>query len=389
MIPRKNRLLLATIAASAIFTLAAYLAFEDVARDPVPPDDVAGLARWMTAHPGDWIAASVLTDRALDSSLPNRVDLWRASYAHASRLAPARPNAAAAFVRSGLFHWYELGDADRRRVLEASKPLLRDEATFRQLAVPLWLLTRDLALLRSSNPGTPEALGRLRELAITHGLFEDYRALRADVRRARLATFEANPVVTDLYQQVPRPIEAADEPLIRRILTALQQQPLESTSNAAPLIDFALRHNLGPLDGLAAAVHAEDIQPLLRARLARAIGMETIAREIELRNGLLLEREVPLNAWSGTCAEREICTSASMHVNRGGTMRIAMESVQSDEVPPYVEIFVDDALRVEGEVRDKATFEVPLGDAARHKIDVRIANPITRNGIQRRVALSS
>lgn len=382
-----NRIL-AVIFGMSFVTLAAYLAFEDVARDPVIPSDVNGLARWIGAHPADWLAASALTDRALDSPLERRVDVWRRAHALASRLAPLQPNAGAAFVRSGLFHWYELEEADRRRVLDASKPLLRDPDTFRELATPLWLLTRDLAFLRGTNPGTVQALSQLRDLAITHGSFEDYRELREEVRRARFAEFGANPVVTSLYHQLPRPIDAADEPLIRRVLQSLKAKPLESLHDSAPLIEYVLDHRLTPVEGLAPAVHFADLRPELRARLARALGMEVTAREIEVRHGVLPAPEPPLGQWTGTCGTNEVCTSAFRSVRGGGTATIRIRNVQSDEVAPYVEIYLDDALRAEGAVRDDATFAIRLGDEGLHEIEVRLANPFTRNRIQRRVALS-
>lgn len=446
MTRRANRLLLAATAAFGFLGLAAYLAFEDVARDPVPPDDAPGLVRWLAVHPADWLAASALADRALDSSLERRIDIWRAAHTIASRLSPARPNAAAAFVRSGLFHWYELDEADRHRVLEAVKPLLRDEATFRQLAVPLWILTRDFALLRQSNPGTPEALGRLRELAITNGLFGDYRALREQIRRARFEAFAANPAVNDFYMLLPRPMEAADEPYLRRILAALHAHPVEPTPNVAPLIEYALRHRLQPLDGLAAAVHSDALAPPLRARLALALGNSEAAKEIELEHAVIAAPEWSQyfldaarfaasggdratahaylsragsamadarvfdamadisgeeryrnelasrfgrpHGWSGLCGT-DVCTSASSWVRGGGQLRMTIAAVQSDEVAPYVEILVDDALAAEGPVAGAATFEVPLGEMKLHRIDVRIANPLTRNRVQRRVALSS
>lgn len=444
-----NRRLLIAIAATCIVAAALYVTFEDVARDPVPPDDVAGMARWIAVHPGDWLTASILVDRSLDTSLPRRFELWRAAHTLATHLAPARRNAAAAAVRSGLFHWYELEEPDRRRVLESAVPLLRDKATFRELAGPLWLLTRDLALLRRANPGTPEALGQLRELAIANGLFDDYRGLRDDVRRARLAALEADPDAPDLYALLPRPIQVADEPLVLRILAKLRQHPLESFGEAPAMIDYAIRHELRPLDGLRTAVHSNELAPALRARLALALGMTEAAKQLEAANAVNGSRDwVPyfLDAarasaragdsagaqaylartgaansdaamlaaaaeigpadqaararstlaashgqprdWTGTCGN-DICSSASAYVWGGGKTSLAVHAVQSDEVAPYVEILVDDLLVAEGPVGDQRTFEVLLGDAKLHQVEVRLANPLTRNRVQRRVALSS
>jgi len=379
MTRRTHRILLTTILTASLVAIAFYAAFEDViVRDPVPPDDPGGMVRWLGAHPADWLTASVLTDRALDSSLPRRFEVWRAAHALATRLAPERPNGTAAFVRSGLFHWYELGDGDRRLVLDATPPLLRDDATFQQLAIPLWMLTRNFALLRRANPGTPVALGKLRDLAITNGLFDDYRAMREEVRAARLRRFEANPTTDDWWGLLPRPIEVADEPLIRRILVELRAHPIGS-SPPAPFIDYVLRHHLTPLEGLAPAVGFEDLPLPLRARLAHALGPDRTTAPAE---------EPHAEGWTGLCGT-DICNAASIEINAGGRLPLELHNVQSDEVPPYAEILVDDALVAEGPVVEKATFDIPLGETGLHKVDVRIANPMTRNRIQRRVALSS
>lgn len=446
-----NRRMLAAIAGTCFVAAGLYLAFEDVARDPVPPADVIGMARWIAVHPADWLTASVLLDRSLDTSVPRRFELWRAAHTLATRLAPARSNAAAATVRSGLFHWYELEEPDRQRVLEAVVPLLRDPVTFDQLAGPLWTLTRDFALLRRANPGTPVTLGQLRDMAITNGLFDDYRALREEVRRARIAAFEAKAGPPDLYSLLPPPIRVADEPLLLRILAALRQRPLESFHNVEGLADYAIRHNLRPLDGTSPAIHSNVVPLPLRARLALALGITHAAKEIEAAHGMAggrewtlyfleaaraaaragdaagaqtyltraglgtVDVEAPVLAaaaeiappdqatqsrkvlasrfgrareWSGRCGT-DICTAATAYVWGGGQTSIDVRAVQSDDVAPYVEVFVDDALVAEGAVADQKTFELPLSEGVLHTVEVRLANPLTRNRVQRRVAFSS
>ncbi|HYR29196.1 MAG TPA: hypothetical protein VEU30_12070, partial [Thermoanaerobaculia bacterium] len=69
-----------------------------------------------------------------------------------------------------------------------------------------------------------------------------------------------------------------------------------------------------------------------------------------------------------------------------GPIALTIENVQSDEVPPYVEIDVDDALVHEGAVENARQFT--LADGGRHRVEVRLANPRTRNRDQRRVRLS-
>jgi hypothetical protein len=90
------------------------------------------------------------------------------------------------------------------------------------------------------------------------------------------------------------------------------------------------------------------------------------------------------DGWTGTCGNNEICTSAWRR--HQGPLQIALSVVQSDEVAPYVEIYVDGVLQAEGEVKEARTFTI--GSAAGHSTEVRIVNPRTRNGIQRRLRLS-
>ncbi|HEX2122152.1 MAG TPA: hypothetical protein VHL59_10965, partial [Thermoanaerobaculia bacterium] len=164
MTRRARQLLLALMAALFALTLVVLLLNPRIARDPVPPSDPAAMAAWLARHPADWLTASALADAALDSNVPRRLELWRSSHALAQRLAPRLPNARAAFVRAGLFHWYELGETDRKAVLAAAAPLLRDERLFQSLHRPLWELTRDFAFLRRNAPDSVNALVALRDV---------------------------------------------------------------------------------------------------------------------------------------------------------------------------------------------------------------------------------
>jgi hypothetical protein len=69
-----------------------------------------------------------------------------------------------------------------------------------------------------------------------------------------------------------------------------------------------------------------------------------------------------------------------------GPLHFKLSVAQSDEIAPYVELYVDDVLVNEGEVRDVKPLEVAAG--GRHRIEVRLVNRFTRNGTQRRVRLS-
>src|SRR5687768_17362537 len=121
-----RQILLGVTTGLTLALLIVFLAKPAIARDADRPREIGALARWLADHPADWLAASLIADRALDATTPRRSELWRAAYAHALRLAPHRPNPGAAFVRGGLFHWYELSAADRKEVLRVAAPMLRD-----------------------------------------------------------------------------------------------------------------------------------------------------------------------------------------------------------------------------------------------------------------------
>jgi hypothetical protein len=152
------------------------------------------------------------------------------------------------------------------------------------------------------------------------------------------------------------------------------------------------------------------IRPVIRARLAVALARDRQASVIELSSAqrtpewapYFLERaafeaargDATLAAsyrqravlpeptqWSGLCGRDELCTTATRVVE--APITIGVQNAQSDEVPPYVEIYADDALVAEGAIDDSRSFTVGKG-----RIELRLVNPLTRNRFQRRVRLS-
>ena len=460
---RRTRLLyLSGVAFFATLMAALFLASPALWRNPVPPDDLTGMAVWLEAHPGDWLTAGVLSARALDSSLPGRVELWRTAYGLSEHLAPRRPNPAASFVRGGLFHWYELQGSDRARVLKAAAPLLRDPKLFDVLHRPLFDLTRDFAYLRRNAPPTATALRSLSDLAVTNGLFPEYRSLRAAQRAERLRIFQQKRETehpADLLELLPEHLETQDEDLARAMLEELDRKPFDAertSRRAEDLALFAMRHQIQPLSALAPLIETPgSLSEPTRARLALALNNPALASKVELTSsGTLSPAWVPYHleraifeakngdrtvaeaylmrtitqgiddrvlsaaeevatlrgdsanaarfhkellaaakrtrAWGETCSENELCARAitRQYVPEArGTIRVAASIVQTDQVPPYLEILVDDALVAEGPVRGDTVFETPAS-AGLHRIEVRLVNRYTRNGIQRRVRLS-
>jgi hypothetical protein len=419
---RTRQIWLASFVALHALLLVLFVTNLDVAADPKPPSDPEALAAWMAKHPADWLAASELTDSALDSAAPHRVALWRDSYALADYLAPRRPNSTAGFVRGGLFHWYELGAAERKAVLEAAVPLLRDPRTFEQLHAPLWQLTHDFAYLRRVVPNSISSLTLLRELAVSNGRFDEYRELRGAVRNARMQAFQqrrASSSMAELLELLPEHIDSGDEPLVKALLEELGRRSFQVQQiggQVEELTLYAMRHNVQPLSALEPLIDTPGkLTNPTRARLALALGNRDAATRIETTTAItgapewipyLVDRATfeerhgetavatlyhtraansvapATEQWTGTCSSGDLCHSA-FRTHRG-PLSVTLSVAQSDQTPPYVEIYLDGDLVAEGEVADQRTFTVHATEDP-HRTEVRLVNRLTRNGTQRRL----
>ena len=392
-------------------------------RDKPPPDDPKALAAWFAEHPADWVAADNLTESALDIDAPSSVEAWRRAHEHAKMLAPLRPNARAAFVRAGFFHWDELSDADKRAVLAEAAPILRDPQTFAAMAPAIWRLTHDFAYLRNAAAGEYESIARLRDIAANNGRFDDYRSLRDEAVMRREADFAARADSVDPIGFVRSDCNTDEEPLLNSILGHLHEHPLDkhpsNTGAVDRLIDYAIRHRLQPLDGLEFAVNdASSASPAQRARLALALGdikraglIETGSAEstpawtdyfderaayerahgdaaqanaYALRAGA---NRAKAPVWSGRCQNDDICTSAQREiaVEAPRVYTITLARTAGDDVPPYVEVYVDDARIGDAPVAGEETFTSPVLAPGAHRVSVRVVNPFTRTLGQRRV----
>jgi hypothetical protein len=376
------RLLFASMSSAAAVTLVAFLGNPQLTRDVKRPDDAVQLAVWLSEHPADWVAAATLADRSLDTTIPHRVAVWRGAADLSKRLAPGRTNGDVGFVRAGLFHWPELAPADRASVLAKAAPLLReDERVFQAMVQPLWRLTHDLGWLRKASPGTLNATATLLDLAATNGRFADYRELRTEVAEKRVEAFlqrRATATTSDLVALLPRRLDTGELPLVQALLQEIEARPFEHEqlrARADDLALFAIDHRVQPLSALA---------PLLS--MPGSIAEPTRIRLSHALNGSEAPRFRPAGTgeWQGTCGTAELCSFTFRTLT--GPARITATVVQTDEIPPYLELYVNDALAAEGEVLDARTFEIAT--EGEHRVEVRLANPRTRNGIQRRVRLS-
>jgi hypothetical protein len=364
----------------------------EIASGPVTSDAHA-LAERMARHPTDWAAASALSEVALDMRSASRFAVWRETYEHASLLAPERPDPASGFARAGFFHWTELSPDDQRAVLTAYAPLLRNPSLFARMARPLFELTGSLSMLRRSHPDNSLSTGLLMALAAQNGFFADYRELRAEWQRRRVDEFNAfsrTATPDELMARFPDPPYHADaEPSIVALLQELHRHPIEDNPNRPNVIDavvdYALRHDLSPLDGLQGiAAKPGAASAGTRLRLARMLGLDDMAREIATSSNVVQRNE---SEWQGLC-EKDVCYRAWRNIDASHGVALTIETVQTDNVAAYVEIYLDDALRAEGEVGPKRDFIVPTGNPGPHRVEVVLANPLTRNGIARRVHIA-
>src|SRR5947199_4185707 len=94
------------------------------------------------------------------------------------------------------------------------------------------------------------------------------------------------------------------------------------------------------------------------------------------------------SGWQGLCGNY-VCYHGWRDVDAAHAVAVRVETVQTDNVPAYAEVYVDDVLRGEGEVGVKRDFLAPVGNPGRHRVEVVLANPVTRNAEGRRVRISS
>ncbi len=333
--------------------LAIFLAVPELRRAPESASPGAALVR----TPTDRAALAKILATELDSTRTTRFDTWRAAHVLMARLEPNRPFAQMTFVQSGLAHWKELSDADRREVLASVEPMLRDEAFFARAAETVARITGDLSIIRRANPGNDAALANLEATALASGRFDEYRAFREQIRRRQLAQLERirdTADATQLIALVPLQPATADAPLLAAILDALRSKPIQrdriDTRRLDALNRFATNHGLHPLE-------VAKVQP-------------------------------PVEQWSGLCGG-DICERAYRDVfSNGGVYTLRLEAVQSDQTPPYAEVLIDDALVSEGPVAPALEVKASLTQGY-HRVDVHLVNPKTHTTLRRLIRVAA
>ncbi|HYU24190.1 MAG TPA: hypothetical protein VEO74_03225, partial [Thermoanaerobaculia bacterium] len=115
---------------------------------------------------------------------------------------------------------------------------------------------------------------------------------------------------------------------------------------------------------------------ITRYRLAEKFGMNAAAFDIRLAAKTPLAE--PGGRWQHLRDDGNVNGRAWIDREMAGPSSIAIETVKSDEVPPYVEIYLDDARLAEGDVPASRTFAIPATKGV-HRLEVRVVNPQTRN----------
>jgi hypothetical protein len=250
-------------------------------------------------------------------------------------------------------------------------------------------------MLRRGQPHTDQSINFLMNLAAMNGRFDDYRALRAELQKKQLDDFlaiinTASP--RDLIQAFPQPPYRKDsEPLITALLRELHDRPLDEDP-ARPQVtegiaDYALRHDLVPLDGMEVLVRREGSASVsTRLLLARKLGVPTTELEIEMSRRPPVA-EPPAGQWRGLC-DGLVCDRAWREITASHAIALSLAPAASDAVPAYVEIYVDDALAAEGEIAAARSFALET-TPGNHRLEVRVSNPVTRNGERRRIRIVS
>jgi hypothetical protein len=425
----RRRIYLLGLAAASLASLALFAFLRP--HGETKPNDFAGQVRWLESHPADYLAAGAVTEGALDANTQRRFEVWRAARELSTQLAPWRTGPRMSFVRSGLFHWYELRQRDRADILHTAAPLLRDPDLFRRVAQPLYDLTGDFAYLSRNAPREPAARDQLSRIAATNGLFDAYRSLREEARIARLHRFtqiRSTASQSELIDLLPDRFDSDDEPLLRSILDELRRRPLEAPPTRPDVVDrvvdYSLRHRVEPMSGLDALVDLPGAasEPT-RARVALHLGNVDGASRIEISSGnvdparwaayfderaaFAREHGDPTMAklyaakafighearakWAHLCAEKTFCTSGSKEVLVANphALSLALMTERDERIPAYVEILLDDRRVAEGEVAKQRTFELGGASTGAHPIEVRVVNPFTPQARERRVRITA
>jgi hypothetical protein len=397
MSERQGRVFLIGVAVTMLIAAAVFALWPPEIGSPPLPGTPPALAARVAKHAADWEAATVLAEVALDARNENRLQLWHAAYGHASALAPGMPGPPNSFARAAFFHWAELSPNDQQEALAAYAPLLQDPFRFVRMAGPLFELTGDLSMLERAQPHTEYSTRVLIDLALPNGRFDDYRKLRGELQQLRAVDFNARVHVAspgDLIAHFPDPPYYADsEPLIVALLQELHRRPLDEMP-ARPavidgVVDYALRHGLEPLDGLEIVTRKTGAaSDQTRIRLAQKLGLVNLARQIELGANDPRRPQVVDSDWQGLCGT-EICYRGWRSIEAGHAVSLAIQTVETDNIAAYAEIYVDDVLRAEGEVGARRDFIVPVGNPGTHRVEVVLPNPRMRNGGARRLHIAT
>ena len=315
-------------------------------------------AKSIVSSPADPAGYLTMAELALDRGGDSRqLELWRKSAATARSLAPGTDLPDRAIVRGGFLHWYALDDEDRKMVLVAAGRLLDDPQQYASLWQPVLQTTRDPAFLAEHAPEDLVIRRQIRDLAATWGAGGTYRRLQRELAGSleeSLGSMDDRQVidllgrieVTTAYQN-----EAAT--LLREIERRSDELPSDLETRS---VDLAKRWRL--------------LLPELAGRVAPAGEDEAL--------GEMRALESPANV--------QIPGSALWRLGEAvpETIAIEAEPVEGTASGALLEVWIDGELRQARVVDEAMVLHVTVGHRA-EVLELRVANPRTRNGEWRRL----
>jgi len=360
----------------------------------------AGLFHWYELAPRDRtqvLKAAAPLMRQPEFFMRMLVPLWQLTrdfawlHANAPETTDARIALRNLAVARGLFGEYRVlrEDIRARRMKEFAAQRATADPTALLELVPDRLTAADEPLVRGileeldRKPFDPEQIGARSEIVVDYAVRHDIQPLTGilplldtpsklrDVTRAR-AALDLNNATGATRIEIASAVSGSAEwePYF------LDRALFEARRHDAAAADTYL---------VRAAVRGLSV-PVLAAGEQAAVILNNARAAEDYRKQLAARAKEP-RTWASGCGVNELCGVASRdEFVTGEMLRLELTTTQSDETPPYVEIYVDDALRAEGDVRDSRVFEVRTGPGL-HTIELRLINTHTRNGTQRRVRI--
>ena len=281
-------------------------------------------------------------------------------------------------------------DQLRKRLLDRFESLRKTATPVELVAfVPQHPTTADLPLINGilnalhvrpidTNKGDANRVDVLIDFAIEHGL-EPLDGLDAVVHIA----------------------DAASDPQRARLAVRLGQFDRASEIESATKVSDRTQWRTYHLERAMAELQRQNTpmavtQLLLAAEAGQTPAVLALAEEVQRAAGNYAEADSARAAlrrianrvqrWEGLC-DADVCNEAHGELwSDGGPFAMKLATVQTDDVAPYAEVYADDAPASEGAVSPAFEVRADLLRGVR-RIEIHLANPMTRNAVRRRIRI--